>query len=109
MRTLRFIVDDQILKPDPNCDFDNLIPGTEGYLQAEFTFSKKWNNCAKIATFWSVMGVAYGGEVLRDGKNCSIPADALKKRKFKIQIVGINRDLKLVTNKLVISQNGGKT
>lgn len=28
MRTLSFIVDGQIIKQNPECDFGNLIPGT---------------------------------------------------------------------------------
>ena len=39
MRTLKFIVEGQIIKQDPSCDFTNLVPGTEGYLRAEFSFS----------------------------------------------------------------------
>ena len=39
MRTLKFIVDGQILRQDPTCDFSNIVPGTEGYLIAEFAFS----------------------------------------------------------------------
>lgn len=28
MRTLSFIVDKQIIRKDPECDFSNLVPGT---------------------------------------------------------------------------------
>lgn len=28
MRTLSFIVDRQIIKKNPECDFDNIVPGT---------------------------------------------------------------------------------
>lgn len=38
MRTLKFIVDEQIIRQDPNCDFSNLVPGSKGYLQAYFHF-----------------------------------------------------------------------
>ena len=41
MRTLKFIVNGQIIKQDPKCDFSNLIPASEGYLVAEFSFSKE--------------------------------------------------------------------
>ena len=39
MRTLKFKVDGQIITKHPDCDFSNLVPGTEGYLRAEFIFS----------------------------------------------------------------------
>ena len=47
MRTLKFIVEGQIIKQDPNCDFSNLVPGTEGYLRAEFSFSRSGKDVQK--------------------------------------------------------------
>lgn len=35
MRILKFIVDKQIIRRDPNCDFSNLVSGTKGYLKAD--------------------------------------------------------------------------
>lgn len=109
MRTLKFIVDNQIIRPDPKCDFDNLVPGTEGYLAAEFSFSAEWDGYIKVATFYSIMGTEYSPQVLKTGKKCMIPSEALKRRTFKIQVVGKKGDTALVTNKLAVSQNGGKT
>ena len=77
MRTLRFIVDDLILKPDPSCDFTGLVPGTQDYLQAEFTFSPKWNGFTKVASFQSLLGKDYPAQELKDGKTCVIPAEAV--------------------------------
>lgn len=109
MRTLRFIVEDQLIKPDPNCDFAGLIPGTEGYLKAEFSFSPEWAGCVKVATFWSVMGEEYPCALLVDGKSCVIPKEALKKQKFKIAMVGRRGEFNILTNKVTVDQNGGKS
>ena len=109
MRTLRFIVDGQIVRQDPTCNFDDLVPGTEQYLRAEFAFSPEWNDYVKVAAFYSVMGLEYPPQILKNGKSCVIPAEALKKRIFKVKIVGKNGDFTLVTNKLEIHQKGGKT
>lgn len=109
MRILKFVVHDQIIEKDPECDFENLVPGTEGYLRAEFSFSSEWDNCIKAAAFYSMMGTEYPPQFLKDGSNCIIPAEALKRREFKIQVVGKGVNGKrLTTNKLVIIQNGGK-
>lgn len=111
MRTLRFIVDGQIISQDPDCDFDNLVPGSEGYLQAEFIFSPEWSGCAKVAAFWSVMGREYPPQVLKDGKSCMIPPEALKGRKFKVQVIGKRNNaaaLTITTDKVTVNQNGGK-
>lgn len=107
MRTLRFIVDDQIIKQDPNCDFTNLVPGSEGYLQAYFSFSPAWNGCAKVAAFYSTMGKEYQPQVIKDGL-CLIPAEALAKKQFVIKVIGKKAGYKINTNFVTVTQDGGK-
>ena len=107
MRPLKFIVDKQIIRPDPNCDFNNLVPGSEGYLLAEFSFSPEWSSCVKVAGFYSAFGKEYPPQILKDGRTCLIPSEALKKRAFKVQVMGKNEQIKLVTNKLTVYQTGG--
>lgn len=108
MRTLKFIVEGQTIKSDPECDFSGLVPGTEGYLQAEFTFSKEWKSTPKVAAFWSIMGNEYPPQALKDGKTCMIPVEALKKAAFKVQVLGNIDGATVPTNKLTVYQKGGK-
>lgn len=110
MRILRFIVSGQVIELDPSCDFSGLIPGTKGYLQAEFIFSPEWDGCAKVAAFYSPMGIdEYPPQILKDGKTCSIPSEALKKKTFKVQVLGMNKNknYELTTNRVEVHQNGG--
>ena len=109
MRTLKFIVEGQIIRQDPSCDFTNLVPGSEGYLQAEFSFTPEWTDCVKVAGFYSAMGKEYPPQVLHNGKTCVIPSEALKRQIFKIRVVGRKDNLKLATNKVAVSQNGDET
>jgi hypothetical protein len=105
---LKFIVEDQILKVDPDCDFSGLIPGSENYLRAEFIFPKEWNSYVKIAAFFSPLGTEYEPQILKDGRSCVIPAEALVRRKFKLRIYGMGADgTSMRTNKLTVCQNGG--
>lgn len=108
MRILRFIVDEQIISQDVNCDFDNLVPGTEGYIIAEFIFSSAWKDCVKVASFYSTLGREFEPQVLKDGRTCVIPAEALKNRTFSIKVTGKKDNYKIVTNKVVVVQRGGK-
>lgn len=108
MRTLKFIVEDQLIRQDPGCDFSGLVPGTKGYLQAEFRFSPEWAGCAKIASFYSALGREISYQVLKDGRTCMIPAEALAKQTFKIKVLGTNGDIVLTTDKVAVNQNGGK-
>ena len=108
MRTLRFIVKGQIITQDPKCDFSGLVPGSEGYIQAEFVFSPEWDGCAKVAGFYSNLGIEYEPQILKDGSTCRIPAEALKRRIFKVQILGQKKDYIIRTNKLAVEQKGDK-
>lgn len=106
MRTLKFVVRDLIVSKDPTCDFSGLIPGTEGYIQVEFSFSGIWRDCDKVIAFTSMMGKEYPPQVLKNDI-CTIPAEALKNRKFNIQVLGKSDEKVLKTNKVTINQNGG--
>lgn len=108
MRTLQFIVEKQIIKPDPDCDFTGLIPGTEGYLQAKFIFSPDWDNCAKVAGFYSRLGKEYTPQIIDEHNSCMIPAEALIKSMFSVCVFGQKNGVRLRSNKLVVHQNGGK-
>lgn len=108
MRTLNFIVENQIIKMDPSCDISDLVPGTQGYVRATFSFSPEWTGFKKVAIFSSAMGKKYSPQTLSDGKSCIIPMMALARRVFKIQVHGEKGALKLITNKVAVSQNGGK-
>lgn len=108
MRILRLIVDGQSIIKDPQCDFSGLVPGTDQYVNVEFSFSPEWVKCKKVAAFWSILGKEYTPQVLEDGHSCMIPVEALKKRSFKISVIGKEGSLKLTTNKILITQDGGK-
>lgn len=106
MRTLKFIVNGQLIEKDPKCNFEGLVPGSTGYLQAEFSFSNEWKGFAKAASFRSVLGNEYPPQMLKDGKTCIIPEEALKKRWFFIKIHGLKNDEMLVTNKVSVVLSG---
>lgn len=106
MRTLRFLVDNQTITPDPECDFEGLFPGAEEQLQAEFVFSPEWKNTIKVAAFWSIMDSELPPQVL-EGDRCIIPVEASIKPVFKIQVLGKRSRVTLSTNKLKVYQKGG--
>ena len=107
MRTLKFIVDGQILKPDPNCDFTGLIPGSANYIKAEFSFSSDWNGFMKAVEFTSALGISFEPQLRADGKTCIVPVNALARRVFKIRVTGKQGKKKMTTNKVEVVQNGG--
>ena len=110
MRTLRFIVDGQTLKADPDCDFSGLVPGSSGYLRAEFSFSSEWDGFAKVAGFYQKPGgFECTPQLLRDGKSCVIPDEALETKRFEVFVLGRDKTKKkLTTNKVTVTQDGGR-
>lgn len=108
MRTLRFIVDGKSITQDPTCDFSGLFPGRNPSICAEFSFSSEWENKVKVAAFWSMLDAEYEPQELEDGESCIIPAEALARASFKIQVLGKKGKSTLTTNKLTIRQTGGK-
>ena len=108
MRTIHFIVNKQTLSLDPTCDISGLVPGTKGYLLANFSFSSEWDDCAKVAAFFSNLGREYEPQVLANGVSCVIPSEALEKSIFKVQVLGRKNDYNISTNRLIVRQNGGK-
>lgn len=110
MRTLKFIVNGQTIERDPKCDFGGLFPGTENYIRLEFSFSPEWNGYAKVASFYSMFGREYEPQVLKDGISCMVPAKALARRSYKVQIIGKRSDgTTITTEKVTVHQNGGNT
>ena len=107
MRTLKFIVNGQTISLDPKCDFSGLIPGTKGYLQAEFSFSDEWKNCTKVAAFFSNLGREYKPQVINNKSICNIPEEALQKSIFKVQVIGQRDDYKIRTDRVAVYQKGG--
>ena len=107
MITLKFKVNGQSITLDPECDVNNLIPGTNGYVQAKFTFSKAWDRCVKVAAFYSNLGTEYPPQVLKSGEVCDIPSEALKKSIFKVKVFGKKNDYAICTNKVTVHQKGG--
>lgn len=108
MRTLRFIVDGETIKQDPSCDFSGLFPKTNSEIHAEFVFSPEWKSRVKVAAFWSMLDKEYPPQVLEDDNTCLIPAEALFRPAFKVQILGKHRGRLFKTNTLTVYQKGGK-
>lgn len=110
-RTLKFIVEGQTLKPDPKCDFSNLVPGSENFIVVEFSFSKDWDEFSRVVQLKSMLGKEYDPIVLgRDhSKNVVLlGGDILKRKSFRMRVLGKgDNGMSLSTNQVVVIQDGG--
>lgn len=111
MRTLRFRVNKQIISQDPNCNFDGLVPGTEGYLSLHFTFSPEWKDCIKYVGFYSMAGRQFLPQPVGKDNTCLVPKEAARLSNFKIQITGARPDgnYTITSNRILIQQKGDKS
>lgn len=107
MQVLKFNVRGQEIALDQSCSAATLIPGTEGYVQVEFTFSSDWDGCTKVVAFYSNLGKEYEPRPLNDGKVCTIPTEALKNSIIKLQVLGQKAGYYIRTNRIAIHQKGG--
>lgn len=109
MRTLRFVVRDELLEQDPSCDFSGLFPGKNPDIRAEFVFSPEWNDRIKVIAFWSIMGSEYPPQLLDEDNCCRIPIEALMRPVFKLQVLGKRGKARFETNTISVYQKGGKS
>lgn len=104
MRVLEFNVDKQRLKKEESCDFDSIVRGTRKYLHIKFNFSKEWESCYKVVSFWS-NEQEYAVQL--DNDICEIPHEVLLESKFKVSVIGGRDDgYRITTNKITIVQEG---
>ena len=101
MRTLKFIIAAQAIIKDPDCDFTGIVAGTQGYLQAEFSFSEEWQGCRMAAVF-SSMRKEYP-QPIKNGR-CVIPAEALEWDNFGVRVVGEKEGYRITTNEVKVKQ-----
>ena len=102
MRLLTFNVDSQSVHKDPNCDFSNIVAGTENYLRAKFTFSDEWRDCVKVASFWR--GEKEHAVLINGDGTCEIPPEVLTGATFRVSVIGQKQGYRITTNKIIVRQ-----
>ena len=107
MKTLKLLVDHNGVKVNSACSYEGIFPGMTEPLRLEFDFSPEWDERKKVAGFWSMLGAEYTPQLLKDGKTCIVPAEALKKAAFKVQILGRYNGAITTTNKATVYLKGG--
>lgn len=105
MRTLKFIINSQKISLDPSCDFSGIVPGTAGYLYAQFDFSPEWRGLAKVAEFRRYDIDEAVPKKIINGK-CEIPAETLLGKKWYVNVVGKRGNIRMTTDRAEVKQGG---
>ena len=108
MKHIKLLVDDNVIKYDPECSFDGLRQNMTEPVRLTFAFSPEWKNRPKVVSFTSLAGKEYPPLVLKN-KSCTIPAEVLTNPAFKVQILGKGpNDERIRTTKCTIYLEGGR-
>lgn len=104
VRTLSFLIKDQIIEKDPDCDFSGLVAGTKGYYVAKFSFSESWTNYKKIAVFKNRSTTKFV-PIIND--MCQIPDEITTSLLYRVSVVGNTRDISIPTTETFVTQKRG--
>lgn len=101
MRVLSIMVDGQTLSPIN--DLSGIVAGSKGYLKCQFTFKdSNWSSMKKIAVFDN--GDKEEAVVLDKAGCCEVPDIITDKTFFRICLVGVNKNKRIKTERLLINQ-----
>lgn len=105
MRILKFIVEGQTLRKDPECDFSHIIKGSKDYLGCSFKLPADWRNIPLAATF-----THYGKEICASpvfSGACLVDNSVTDYKNFKISLTAIKNGEIVRTNAVKIWQEEG--
>ena len=103
MRILKFLIDGQKITPDPDCDFSGIVPGTAGYLYAQFSFSDDWNGLVKAAEFKKYQTAEPYPVAIRNGM-CRIPEEVLSGKGWRVRVYGKRGSIRICTAESIVRQ-----
>ena len=104
MRDLHFTIDGQ--KLSKNGDFSNIVRETKGYLKCCFSFiGDDWKGHKVVAVFENSDSKEFAVSMNTD-KTCMVPDEVTDGSYFKIKMIGVNDKRRILTNKILISQEG---
>lgn len=101
MRLLEFDVNSQRITKNPQCDFSNIVAGTQNYLKASFNFSPEWHDCVLVASFWN--GGNEYAQFIKDDQ-CDIPPEVLSGPTFSVSVTGQRNEYRITTNRVLVRQ-----
>lgn len=101
MRVLKFHVRGTQIEKDSNCDFDNIVRGSNNWLQLEFDFDKEWNRTSRVISLKNLDGEEKN--IILQNK-VVLPEEVTKGSIFSFVLYGKDGDKKIQTNRMIINQ-----
>jgi hypothetical protein len=101
MRELHFDVAGQLLRRNKQCDFENIVRGSDNYLCLVFHFNQEWQGTKRVISFYDVDG-KQTNEIIQD--RVTVPVDVTHGSMFYFELTGKSNKTRIVTNRTYIEQ-----
>ena len=101
MRVLKFHVKGTKVEKDSNCDFKNIVRGSNNWLQLEFDFDKEWNRTSRVISLKNLDGEEKN--IILQNK-VVLPEEVTKDSAFTFVLYGKDGDKRIQTNRTIINQ-----
>lgn len=103
MRELKFIVDGQKLTKSKECDFENIVRGTNNYLRLTFFFSREWSGMVKVVELTNISGVKVIEPL--SGNTFAVPGIVTGDSIIKVKLYGMKKTgEQIASNEILIKQ-----
>lgn len=101
MRELHFDVTGQLLRRNKQCDFENIVRGSDNYLCLVFHFDNDWKETKRVISFYDVDG-KQTNEIIQD--KVTVPVDVTHGSMFYFELTGKSNKTRITTNRMYIEQ-----
>ena len=105
MRILEFEINGQNISKSKNCDFSGIVPGSDGYLKAHFTFSNDWSGMVKVAEFRKLTSDEPVSVPIINNE-CMVPVEVTGGNKWYVKVIGKRCDVLIPTGNCRVRQEG---
>ena len=109
MITIKLIVDGDRIRVDPSCNLSGLVSHTTESVQLKFALSSEWKSRVSVVAFWSMLGQEHPPRTLDVNECCTVPAEALQRAAFRVQLLGKRNSETFETTKCTIHLKGDTT
>lgn len=102
MRDIVLNLSEQTLSKIGNCDYGNIVRGSNNYLRIVLKTDIQWNNMAKVVTVRTLGGIEYNA--IYEHTGVLLPEEVTKNSYFEIMVTGKNGNQLVKTNNVIINQ-----
>ena len=101
MRELHFDVAGQLLRRNKQCDFENIVRGSDNYLCLVFHFDNDWRETKRVISMYDVDGNQINES---EQDKATVPVSVTHGSMFYFELTGKSNKTRITTNRMYIEQ-----